>query len=85
MSIDYVYFFDRVWGKPVRNLQEKISMIKNKLPDTNLTLSDFHYDLPESYIAQTPVEPRDLSRMMIVDRNAPAGKVEHRVFRDIID
>ena len=60
-------------------------MIKNKLPDTNLTLSDFHYDLPESYIAQTPVEPRDSSRLMIVDRNAPAGKVEHRVFRDIIE
>lgn len=60
-------------------------MIKNKLPDTNLTLSDFHYDLPESYIAQTPVEPRDSSRLMIVDRNAPAGKVEHRFFRDIIE
>ena len=60
-------------------------MIKNTLPDTTLTLSDFHYDLPESYIAQTPVEPRDSSRLMIVDRNAPIGQVEHRIFHDIID
>ncbi len=60
-------------------------MIKNTLPDTTLTLSDFHYDLPESYIAQTPVEPRDSSRLMIVDRNAAVGQVEHRIFRDIIE
>lgn len=60
-------------------------MIKNALPDTTLTLSDFHYDLPESYIAQTPVEPRDSSRLMIVDRNAPVCQVEHRTFRDIIE
>ena len=51
-----------------RILQESTIMIKNTLPDTTLTLSDFHYDLPESYIAQTPVEPRDSSRLMIVDR-----------------
>lgn len=64
---------------------ENTTMIKNTLPDTTLTLSDFHYDLPESYIAQTPVEPRDSSRLMIVNRNAPIGQVEHRIFRDIID
>ena len=34
-------------------------MIKNNLPETTLTLSDFYYDLPEERIAQTPVYPRD--------------------------
>ena len=43
--------------------------------------SDFDYDLPESSIAQTPVEPRDSSRLMILHRDS--GDVEHRVFRDL--
>ncbi len=50
---------------------------------SNLTLSDFDYDLPESFIAQTPVEPRDSSRLMLLDRRT--GAIEHRVFRDILD
>ena len=45
--------------------------------------SDFNYDLPEELIAQTPVEPRDSSRMMVCNRNN--GKREDRIFRDIID
>lgn len=58
-------------------------MIKNSLPDTDLTLHDFYYDLPEERIAQTPLEPRDSSRLMIVDRNS--DEVLHKTFRDIID
>ncbi len=58
-------------------------MIKNQLPETELTLSDFDYELPESYIAQTPLEPRDSSRLMIVDRENDT--VEHTVFREIIE
>ncbi len=46
-----------------------------------MNLSDFDYDLPESYIAQTPVEPRDASRLMVVDRQT--GTVAHRRFRDL--
>ena len=42
---------------------------------------DFYYDLPESFIAQTPVEPRDSSKLMVYDRQAE--QVTHRVFRDI--
>ena len=34
---------------------------------TTLTTSDFDYDLPEELIAQTPVEPRDASRLMVMD------------------
>nr|MBQ4320197.1 S-adenosylmethionine:tRNA ribosyltransferase-isomerase [Clostridia bacterium] len=58
-------------------------MIKNTLTPTSLTKSDFFYDLPERLIAQTPVEPRDSSRLMVVDRES--GNISHHIFRDIID
>lgn len=45
--------------------------------------SDFDYSLPESAIAQTPVEPRDSSRLLVFHRDS--GKLEHRIFRDIGD
>jgi len=43
--------------------------------------SDFDYDLPPEFIAQTPVEPRDSSRLLIMNR--ATGSLEHRIFRDI--
>ena len=43
--------------------------------------SDFDYYLPPELIAQTPVEPRDASRLMVVHR--ATGRIEHRLFRDI--
>ncbi len=43
--------------------------------------ADYDYDLPESYIAQEPVEPRDSSRLLVVDR--ATGALSHRIFRDI--
>ena len=48
-----------------------------------MKLSDFMYDLPEERIAQTPVEPRDHSRLMVLDRESHC--VEHKHFYDIID
>jgi S-adenosylmethionine:tRNA ribosyltransferase-isomerase len=45
--------------------------------------SDFNYNLPESAIAQTPVEPRDSSRLLVLHRDT--GELEHRIFRDIGD
>lgn len=48
-----------------------------------LKTSDFYYDLPEERIAQTPLYPRDSSRLLVYDRNA--DKVEHRIFRDVTD
>lgn len=45
--------------------------------------SDFYYDLPEELIAQTPLEPRDSSRLMILHKKT--GKIEHRHFYDILD
>lgn len=43
----------------------------------------FYYDLPEEYIAQTPVQPRDHSKLMVYNRSSK--KVEHRHFYDICD
>ena len=48
-----------------------------------MKLSDFVYELPEARIAQTPVEPRDHSRLMVVHRDT--HEIEHRHFYDIID
>ena len=45
--------------------------------------SDFYYDLPEELIAQTPLEKRDTSRLMVLDRET--GETEHKHFFDIID
>ncbi len=43
--------------------------------------SDFDYDLPSSFIAQTPVEPRDSSRLLVLNRSN--GTLDHRQFREI--
>jgi S-adenosylmethionine:tRNA ribosyltransferase-isomerase len=45
--------------------------------------SDFDYHLPPELIAQTPIEPRDHSRLLVLDRGK--GSIEHRHFYDIID
>ena len=42
---------------------------------------DFDYELPPELVAQTPAEPRDSSRLMVVDR--ASGSIEHRSFRDL--
>ena len=48
-----------------------------------LKTSDFYYDLPKELIAQTPIEPRDSSRLLVYDRKT--GEVSHKIFRDIAD
>ena len=45
--------------------------------------SDFFYNLPEELIAQTPLEPRDSSRLMVLHRDSEA--IDHKHFYDIID
>ena len=48
-----------------------------------LSKKTYYYELPESLIAQTPVTPRDSSRLLVYDRKT--DKVQHKIFRDIID
>ena len=45
--------------------------------------SDFYYDLPQELIAQTPLEPRDSSRLMKIDRIS--GEITHDRFYNICD
>ncbi len=48
-----------------------------------MNVSDFYYDLPEELIAQTPIEKRDESRLMVLNREDQS--IEHKKFKDIID
>ena len=48
-----------------------------------LKTKDFDYFLPEELIAQTPIEPRDSSRLLVYDRKT--DKIEHKIFRDITE
>lgn len=57
----------------VLNMQEKVQYKK----------SDFYYDLPEERIAQTPVEPRDSSRLLVYHRDEK--RIENKTFRDVTD
>ncbi|QAA31915.1 tRNA preQ1(34) S-adenosylmethionine ribosyltransferase-isomerase QueA [Clostridium manihotivorum] len=45
--------------------------------------SDFYFDLPEELIAQVPLEERDSSRLMVLDKNS--GEIEHKIFHDVLD
>lgn len=58
-------------------------IIVNEKPNTSLTTSDFDYYLPEEQIAQHPAEPRDHSRLLVVDRES--GEIAHKHFFDILD
>ena len=48
-----------------------------------MKVSDFNYDLPEELIAQVPLEKRDESRLMVLDRKNKT--IEHKVFKDILE
>lgn len=48
-----------------------------------LKLSDFDFDLPEELIAQTPLDKRDTSKLLVLHKNT--GEIDHRHFYDIVD
>jgi S-adenosylmethionine:tRNA ribosyltransferase-isomerase len=48
-----------------------------------LKVTEFEYELPEELIAQTPIEKRDESRLMVLNRKN--NTIEHKTFKDIID
>lgn len=54
-----------------------------KTDNKYLLRSTYFYDLPESLIAQTPMEPRDESRLLCFDMDS--SEIEHKIFRDILD
>src|SRR4051812_23169643 len=51
------------------------------MADELLRTDDFDYELPPELIAQTPMEPRDASRLLVLNR--AADTIEHGVFRDL--
>ena len=51
------------------------TFIINDRPETNLRTADFFYHLPEELIAQHPMEKRDHSRLMVLDRESKT--IEH--------
>ena len=48
-----------------------------------MKLTSFKYDIPEELIAQKPLDNRDDSRLMVVDRES--GTIEHKMFKDVLD
>ena len=58
-------------------------VIVNQKPNTDLCTADFFYNLPEELIAQHPMERRDTSRLMVLNRSE--NSITHRHFYDILD
>lgn len=48
-----------------------------------MNTSDFYFDLPEEFIAQTPLKQRDASRLLVLDKTT--GGIDHTYFKNIID
>ena len=58
-------------------------MADNRNEDEHMKTHDFWYDLPEELIAQTPLEQRDTSRLLVLNRQT--GELEHKHFYDILN
>ena len=48
-----------------------------------MLVTDFDYELPQELIAQHPMEPRDHSRLLVVDKHT--GEIQHKHFYDLVD
>lgn len=75
-------------GNPHHSLERAATPVPVILPEPfeptpHLRTSDFDYQLPAELIAQTPAEPRDSARLLVLHGNS--GLREHRTFRDIPD
>lgn len=75
-----------IFSQPISsslNITANTYSIMSKQKGSKMRTSDFYYDLPNELIAQTPVEPRDFSRLMVLDRTT--GEISHKHFYDIVD
>jgi S-adenosylmethionine:tRNA ribosyltransferase-isomerase len=59
------------------NMEGQLQRSENSI----IRISDYDYFLPRELIAQTPIEPRDASRLLVLDRNS--GRIERRHFREL--
>lgn len=64
-----------------KHTDKTLIMQQNDKTATTLTTYDFYYDLPEELIAQTPIDPRDHSRLLVYDRTTDT--VQHKHFYDL--
>ncbi len=64
-----------------KHTDKTLIMQQNDKTATTLTTHDFYYDLPEELIAQTPIDPRDHSRLLVYDR--ATDTVQHKHFFDL--
>lgn len=71
----------RCWRVSVVKIHFSIHRENHESCHSKMKTSDFDYNLPDSSIAQTPAEPRDSSRLLVLHRDT--GTLEHRVFRDV--
>lgn len=69
------------FDKNTKNFRK--NMEKNEKDNRNLLRSTYFYDLPNELIAQTPIEPRDHSRLLCYNRSS--GEILHKHFFDIVD
>lgn len=65
----------------MKSTDKTLIMQENDKNATTLTTHDFYYDLPEELIAQTPIDPRDHSRLLVYDR--ATDTVQHKHFYDL--
>ena len=67
-----------------RNFTKTADFLQKEVPMTNLTkTSDYFYDLPQELIAQEPIEPRDHSRLLFM--NKETGELSDKHFYDVVD
>ena len=76
------------WAAPIVSALKSLECVKFQVTEAvqeikNMKRSDFYYELPEELIAQTPIEPRDSSRLMKIDRQS--GEIIHDRFYNICD
>ena len=63
-----------------RHLTEEARQTRREVPAPALALSDYDFDLPDALIARAPLERRDASRLLVLDR--ASGAIAHRSFRE---